>query len=1032
MAKKDSPSNKRLRAGTAKQDSSTVTKSQLSNQARQHPVEKAMSNAHSESQAKQGPASQKTSRARKRKKAATSDQDGGKATFPIVGIGASAGGLEAFTELLNEIPTDTGMAFVLIQHLDPTHESMLTDLLSRATSMSVTEATDQLTVQPDHIYVIPPDTNLGILHGALQLMPRGEQRKQHLPIDYFMISLSQDRGVQAIGVILSGTASDGALGLKSIKAEGGITMAQDPKTAKYDGMPRSAIAVGSVDFVLPLQGITDELKRIAGHPLVARAEISERQKTPRPTDALNKIFLLLRSHTGNDFTYYKPSTIERRIKRRMLLHKLELLPDYVRLLQHSNAEVGELFQDILINVTSFFRDSEAFEALKPQVLEKIMENRSQEDPIRIWIPGCSTGEEVYTVAMLLVEFLGDRVSSAIIQIFGTDIDTKAIDKARMGIYPEGISGDIAPLRLKRFFVRVPEGYQIAKSIRDLCVFAVQNVTKDPPFSKLDLVCCRNLLIYLGSTLQKKILHVFHYALKPKGFLMLGTSESIGGHAELFALTDRKNKIYTKKILTQPLHYDMVVSPYKPLDSEISRSSSEMRPAADLPRQADRLVLSQYAPPGVIINRAMEILHFRGHTGPYIDPVPGTASLNLLKIARQDLIMELRSVVHRAISEGVNKRKEDVKLRINGEEWSINIHVVPIRDPVSKEDFYLVLFEQPPPALSLAPIPAQKKKSSALSADEKDQRINELEQEILTLQEYMQSTIEEQEATNEELNSANEETQSANEELQSTNEELETAKEELQSTNEELATVNEELENRNHELTHVNNDLTNLLSNINLAIIVLDENLCIRHFTRQAQRLLNLIGTDIGRPITDIKPNFEVPDLGRLVQEIIETMITRSADVEDGEGHFYKMIARPYRTSDNRISGAVLTFIEVTDRKRREELQRLAAVVRDSNDAIMEQDFKGHILAWNPSAEQIYGYTEREALSMNIGEIIPEEQRNAAREFVKQLSNNKSVLPFETKRITKDGCHIRIWITASLLLNEDGKPRAIATTEHQVD
>jgi two-component system CheB/CheR fusion protein len=395
-------------------------------------------------------------------------------------------------------------------------------------------------------------------------------------------------------------------------------------------------------------------------------------------------------------------------------------------------------------------------------------------------------------------------------------------------------------------------------------------------------------------------------------------------------------------------------------------------------------------------------------------------------------MELRGVVHRAISKGISKRKEDVKLRINGEERSINIQVIPINDSMSKEDFYLVLFEETPPALSLAPKPAQRQKPSELSVDEKDRRINQLEQEILTTKEYMQSIIEEQEATNEELKSANEETQSANEELQSTNEELETAKEELQSTNEELATVNEELENRNQELTRVNNDLTNLLSNVNLAIIMLDENLRIRHFTPQAQRLLNLIGTDNGRPITDIRPNFEVPDLGRLAQEIIDTMITKSADVEDSKGHFYKMIARPYRTSDNRISGAVLTFIEVTERKRRDELQRFAAVVRDSNDAITVQDFKGHILAWNPSAEKIYGYTESEALSMNIGEIIPEEHRNAARESVEQLSNIKSVMPFETERITKDGCHIRIWMTMSLLLNEDGKPRAIATTERPVD
>lgn len=1028
MTKKASPSDKRRSVAVNEESNSPEQQPQGGDQR----ADNARVDAKSGSQTKSKVASRRKSKTANRK-TTKPDQHGVETRFPIVGVGASAGGLETFTELLKRIPANTGMAFVLIQHLDPKHKSMLSELLGRATAMPVIEATDQLAVQPNHIYVIPPDTNLGILHGVLQLMPRGTERKQHLPIDYFMRSLAQDGGPHAIGVILSGTASDGALGLKDIKAEGGITLAQDPSTAKYDGMPRSAIAIGCVDFVLPVKGIAHELGRIAGHPLVARAEIREQVKSVQSADEMNKVFLLLRSRTGNDFTHYKHSTIERRVKRRMLLHKLERLRDYVRLLQQSGAEVEELFQDILINVTSFFRDAAAFEALKEQVFPHIMQKRAPEAPIRIWVPGCSSGEEAYSVAIVLIEHLGDEAATTQIQIFGTDVDARAVDKARLGVYPEGICSDVAHTRLKRFFVKIPEGYQITKSIRDMCVFAVQNVIKDPPFSKLDLVCCRNLLIYLGPVLQKKVLQTFHYALKPTGFLLLGNSETIGSHAELFQMADRRNKIYVKEVLPTPVHCALDAPPFTPSELKKGKASvTQGHQPADVPQQADRLVLGRYAPPGVIINRAMDILHFRGYTGPYIAPMPGAATLNLLKFARQDLMLELRSVVHGAISERAARRKEGVMLRADGEQRSITIQVLPLEDQASGEDFYLVLFEEQPLHSPSADTPAGKKQKAEPNGDEQDRRIEELEHELLNTREYMQSIIEEQEATNEELKSASEETQSSNEELQSTNEELETAKEELQSINEELATVNEELENRNQELTRANNDLTNLLRSVNLAIVMLDEDLRIRHFTPQAQRLLNLIGSDIGRRITDIKPKFEVPDLGRMGLVVIETMSTQSVDIADEDGRFFKLVARPYRTGDNRIAGVVLTFIEVTDLKHSAELQRMAAVVRDSNDAVTVQDLKGRILAWNPRAERIYSYSEREALRMNIDDIVPEDRRGELQKAVTRLAKGESLMPFETERLSKDGSRVHVWLTASLLLDKDGKPRAIATTERKMD
>ena len=564
-------------------------------------------------------------------------------TFPVVGVGASAGGLGAFTKLLKNLPADTGMAFVLVQHLDPKHVSLLPELLARATAMPVVEISDGTRIAPNHVYVMPPNYSLAMLHGVLHLMPRPDEYGKHLPIDDFLRSLADDRHSNAIGVILSGTASDGTLGMKAIKFEGGITFAQSEDSAEYDGMPHSAIAAGHVDFVLTPEEIGKELVRIAHHPYLRVEETGPRgELVSEGGDNLNKIFVLLRSRTGNDFTYYKHSTIRRRIKRRMVLHQLEKMEDYVKYLQKQPGELDALFQDMLINVTSFFRDPETFEALKQEVFPALVEKCSAEQPLRIWVPGCSTGEEVYSVAIALLEFLGDRASNIPIQIFASDIDDKAIDKARQGIYPESIRDDIAPGRLQRFFVKTPGGYQISKIIRDICVFAVQNVIKDPPFSRLDLICCRNLMIYLGAVLQKKVLHTFHYALRPGRFLMLGTSETIGSFADLFATVDKKSKIYSKKSVAALPGYDFTTLPHAVTMPAADQTRPERTPSAlDLQHEAERLILTTYGPPGVIINQDMQILHFRGQTGPYIEPSPGSASLNLLKMARQDLVMELR-------------------------------------------------------------------------------------------------------------------------------------------------------------------------------------------------------------------------------------------------------------------------------------------------------------------------------------------------------------------------------------------------------
>lgn len=945
--------------------------------------------------------------------------------FPIVGIGASAGGLEACSEFLTDLADDTGMAFVLVQHLDPRHKSMLTDLLSRTTTMPIHEVTDGIRIEPNHIYIIPPNTELDVLHGVLHLMPRKEARGPSLPIDHFFQSLALDQNSMAIGIVLSGSASDGTIGLKAIKAAGGITFAQDEESAKYASMPHSAIAAGCVDFVMSPQNIARELMRIARQPRVLQTIASMETELPdEGGDELNKIFMLLRNRTGNDFTYYKHSTIRRRIQRRMVLNKIDRLKDYLRYLQEHPPELDELFQDILINVTGFFRDPETFDALQKDVLPRLMRDREPEAPLRIWVAGCATGEEAYSLAMTLLEYLGDKANLSPIQIFASDIDEKAIAKARAGIYPEGIKADVSATRLQRFFTKVAAGYRINKTIRDLCVFAVQNVAKDPPFSHIDLVCCRNLLIYLGNVLQKKVLQIFHYALKPHGVLLLGSSESISSSPELFSLLDKKNKFYAKKSAQALRHYEFTpVAPNMTIYPEQGVKPAVTSSISDVRDKAERILLDEYAPPAVIVSSDMEIIQFRGHTGPYIEPVSGSASLNLMKMARADLIMDLRTAIHQAVKEDKRVVKENVRIGLEHKKRHINLHIIPIKGPAAEERSYMILFENASAGNAVAQ-QAPAIEPDHETPDEKGLRINELEQELVATREYLQTIIEDQETSNEELQSANEEIQSTNEELQSTNEELETAKEELQSTNEELITVNDELVSRNMELSELNNDLTNLLESVQLPIVMLSEDLRIRHFTPLATKLFNIIDTDVGRPIGTIKFNVDIPDLEQRVLKVMDSVTPDMSEVRDSAGNWYGLRIRPYKTADKRITGAVLVFVGVGGEAER----RLAAVVRDSNDAVTLLDFSGNIQAWNRAAEKIFGYSESEALAMNMYNLIPEAERGKVRNMIAALQRGEQVDSMETGRWTKDGKTVKVWITWTSLVDNQDKPYAIVTTE----
>jgi two-component system, chemotaxis family, CheB/CheR fusion protein len=843
--------------------------------------------------------------------------------FLITGIGASAGGFEAFGEILKNLPTDTGMAFVFVQHLDPKHESKLVELLSRTSKLPVVSIQNNMLVEPNKVYVLPQNQRLEIEQGRLKLSARRNTEGQHLPIDGFFQSLAQDQANCAVGVVLSGSNADGTLGLKEIKAEGGITFAQDERTAGFHQMPSSAIAAGCVDFILPPNLIAKELARLAKHPLLRRKVQTSEELMGESEGELAKVFSLLRALHGVDFSHYKHSTLKRRILRRMVLQKTQHLRDYTKYLREHPAEIDALFHDLLINVTAFFRDAQMYEALRKKIFPKILKQNAGEGAIRIWIPGCSSGEEVYSMAISLFEFLGRNAENKSIQIFATDISEHVLAKARAGVYPEAVLREVSPERLRRFFHKVDGGYQISKFVRDCCVFARQNVIEDPPFSKLDMISCRNVLIYLGPVLQKKVMPIFHYALKKTGHLVLGGSETIGLFSDLFTLVDKKNKIYTKReTYARPsIGFTPMTAPHGVV--EIPKPKSAREPDGtppDLQKQVDRLLISQYAPSGVVINSHLEVLQFRGQTSAYIEHSPGEASLSLMKMARPDLLVDLRTAISRAMKTDSNIRREGIELRQNGKIKLLNLQVIPVRGADIDDRFYLVLFEETPgPELKIS------KEKKSIQSKREEREGARLRDELSSTKESLQAIIEEQEATNEELKSANEEIQSANEELQSTNEELETAKEELQSTNEELTTLNEELQNRNSEMSQVNNDLNNLLGSVNMPILMLGSDLTIRRFTPPAERIFNLIPTDIGRRISDINPNFVIANFDKRVIEVLDTLRTQEHDVQDSDGRWFSLRIRPYRTTENKIDGAVVLLVDIDELKR--GLEEITGMIR---------------------------------------------------------------------------------------------------------
>jgi two-component system, chemotaxis family, CheB/CheR fusion protein len=860
-------------------------------------------------------------------------------SFPIVGLGASAGGLLAFKQLLTQLPVDTGMAFVLVAQLGSKYETILPELLARATQIPVSEVQDGTFVVPDHIYVIPRNMSMAIEGGVLRLRPRQEGGGRHRPIDSFLQSLAEDQGHRAIGIILSGTTSDGKVGLQAIKAGGGITFAQDPQSAKYDSMPHSAITAGHVDFILTPGGIAQELRRISRHPSVTPIQ---KEVISIGQNGFLKILMLLRKIKGVDFTDYKANTLRRRITRRVVLNKLESMEGYARLLHKNAAEVEALYQDILINVTSFFRDPETFAVLKEKIFPYLVKHRTPDEPIRIWTLGCSTGQESYSLAIAFSEFVGDQSEQIPIQIFATDLNERAIEKARAGLYSKDIADDLSPERLRRFFTEADGGYQVSKPLRDMVVFAKQNVLVDPPFSRMDLISCRNLLIYLEPVLQKQILPLLHFALKPTGVLWLGSSETVSAASDLFEPQDKRHRFYSRKPAAERprLRYRMVAEARKK-ERHHSAVAQLVATAAsvetDAQSEVDRIILARYTPASALINDELIVLQLRGDTTPYLEPSHGKATPNLLKLAREGLVLALRTSVAEARKDEGPVMKEGLEVRYGGVMSNVSLEVIPLKHPQSQERHFLVIFEVAEPTDR-----GGGRKAGGGRRKSEGQRIRQLQQELVAGRDYLQSVVEAYEAASKELQSANEEAQSSNEELQSINEELETAKEELESSNEELTTLNEELNNRNTELGRLNSDLTNLFGSVHIPILILDGRLHLYRFTPAAEKLLNLTQTDVGRSISELKLNNDYPNLAQLIEEAIDTVSVKEREVQDGAGRWHLLRVRPYQTLDNKIDGAVVAFLDVDALKQNEQevkaqLDYAEAILRTARDPLVVLD-----------------------------------------------------------------------------------------------
>ena len=943
----------------------------------------------------------------------TSDSDTGQ--FPIIGIGASAGGLEALEQFLGNVPENSGMAYVVVQHLDPTQKGMLPELLQRISRMQVFQVKDRMAVKPNCVYVIPPNKSMSILNGVLHLFEPMEIRGLRLPIDFFLRSLADDRKERSIGLILSGMGSDGSSGLKAIKERNGIVMVQEPSNAKFDSMPRNAIDSVLVDIVAPANLLPERLMEFLKHIPIVRSDLNIEIKDK---SSLEKIIILLRTYTGNDFSFYKKNTIYRRIERRMGVHNIDKISLYVNFLQDNPIEVNILFKELMIGVTNFFRDAEVWEYLKEKVIPNIISNLQPGSILRAWVPGCSTGEEAYSLAIVFKEVV-EKINphgGFSLQIFATDLDSDAIEIARKGIFPANIIADVSPARLNRFFLATEDGYFINTEIRETIVFAQHNIIMHPPFTKIDILSCRNLLIYLEPELQKKLLSLFFYSLNNKGIMVLGSSETLGTHSHLFSSLDVKLKIFKRAVSIQiPELFDFPST----FSRDRPTSFDKIVPAKPVPgiqTLADQLLLQNFAPAGVLVNENGDIIYVSGHTGKYLEPAVGKANMNIFAMLREGLRSEFPVAFRKAIKNRETVILHNVNLGANGNEQKLDINIQWLDKPEPLSGMIMIIFMEVLETVDIK-LHARKGKKTVISV-----RQSALEKELKYTRDKMQDTLEEMQTSQEELKSSNEELQSTNEELQSTNEELTSSKEEMQSLNEELQTLNAELQSKVDDFSRVNNDMKNLLNSTDIATLFLDKELNIRRFTFQATKIIKLIKSDIGRPFTDLVTDLVYPELSADALEVLKTLVFVQKPIPTKDGRWFNIRIMPYRTLDDRIDGLVITFINISELKKVElklhETEQVNNLLFDSSSEILiklSTDLK--IIEFNPIAEKFFGMKREDVLNRDYIQLfIHKAERKGTENSINKLQSQLMNGKFKMQVIAAGGTMPVVKCSVNVLLN----------------
>jgi len=948
--------------------------------------------------------------------------------FPIVGIGASAGGLEAFELFFGHLPEKTGLAFVVIQHLDPTQKGILPELLQRVTKMNVFQVKDRTTVKPDCLYVIPPNKSMSILHGVLHLFDPIEERGMRLPINYFLTSLAEDQQENAIGVILSGMGSDGSEGVRNIKERNGIVLVQDPSTAKFDSMPRNAIDTVAVDIVAPAAELPVKLLSLLKHivPVPTNQDADHQIQS-----ALEKILILLRQRTGNDFSFYKRNTIYRRIERRMHVYKIEKIHSYAQFLQENPKEIDILFKELLIGVTNFFRDTAVWEKLKDTILPALITKQSDGTVLRAWIPGCSTGEEAYSLAIVfkeVVEKLNPH-GNITLQIFATDLDHDAIDIARKGLFSTTIKSEVSPHRLNRFFNSIDTGYRINTEIREMIVFAQHNIIMHPPFSKIHLLSCRNLMIYLDTELQKSLISLFYYSINSTGILILGSAETLGSQASLFVPIDSKLKIYKRSSTSLlPELYDFPSSFSKtqpvPMEKLVPAKSTQ-----NLQTLADQLLLQSFSPPGVLVNENGDILYISGRTGKYLEPSVGKANLNIFAMLREGLRNDFPIAFRKALKSNDPVLMHHVKVETNEGSNIINVTIQRIDKPQPLSGMIMIIFTEVP----LMPNHSLPKEKGGGKSDNTDQ--SRMEFELRMAREQQQSMLEEMQTSQEELKSTNEELQSTNEELQSTNEELTTSKEEMQSMNEELQTLNAELQSKVDESSRVNNDMKNLLNSTDIATLFLDKNLNIRRFTNEATKIFKLIKGDVGRPFTDLVTDLIYPELAADAIEVLRSLVLTEKQIPSKDGRWFSIRVMPYRTYDDRIDGLVITFINHTDIKQveiklheTEQIHKL--LLSASSDIIIRLSSELKIMEFNPIAEHYFGKTATDVLDHSfVSQFIPEQIRLKTEKELTALLKKGHLSNYKMNVITANGQTSEVEWSVKIVFNNKQESEGMFLLTH---